>query len=222
MSDPVAQTLPGDAYRTTDHEDQGLDVLLEQYRHKVRIPAWLTVYLDEVQALEDAAYDVLLKRIFDNASGAQLDALGRIVGEPRRSLDDTSFKIFIRARILINRSTGTAPQILAILALLSATTVLFNECFPAAMLLEFTAVPDRDVTLIATLLRQAKAGGCWLGVVAPPIVTSPNLAILFEMNSVGDANNASRAWGDANVTSTAYGLWSDGVYTPRVELPPWF
>lgn len=56
---------------------------LMQFRQSPVFQALLSAFASEVQALLDAAHDVLSLRQIDLAEGEQLNALGRIVGQPR-------------------------------------------------------------------------------------------------------------------------------------------
>ncbi len=197
--------------RVLDHVEQGLALLLDQYKYKPRLEAWLSAYLRQVQELENATYDVIILRLLDVATGAQLATLGKIVGQPNsENLGDDEYRIFIRARILINRSTGDMTGILAVLDLISDTPLTANEYFPASMLFEFEEFLDHDPELVATMLRDAKAAGVWLGVVVPTALPINQ----FLYMSVGDTSVSTHAYGDSENPDT-FGLLSDGVFTPR-------
>jgi len=157
-----------DLTRVTDHVEQGLALLLDQYKRKPRIEAWVRSYLRQVQVLEDAAFDVRVKRLLDNAEGVLLDVIGRIVGEPRRSRGDDVYRLFIAARIRINRSKGGAQDVLAVLAIIAGgTPTHFDERSPAVMLIEFQEPTEHDPVLLLGMLRDTKAGGMGLRMLAP-------------------------------------------------------
>lgn len=178
--------------RITDHVEQGLALLITQYRGKPRLAAWTSAYLRQVQVLEDAIYDVLIKRMIDNASGEQLDVVGRIVGEPRDDNDDANLRIFINARIRMNRSRGNSDDVLAVLQLISATPVRFAEYRAATIFIGALVVTDRDPVLIYNRMHGTKAGGVKLTFVVPTTNTRALLA-----RSVGDADDPLHAAGDA-------------------------
>lgn len=111
MADPVAVAapVPGDAlYR--DHAEQMLERLPDQFRSKTdatnNIAKMLTAISVPVQDLETACQQVLRQRSIDNAIGAQLDAIGRIVNEARGGADDDNYRRRVRARISVHRSKG--------------------------------------------------------------------------------------------------------------------
>jgi len=216
--------------RVVDHVEQGLDLLITQYIGRTRMENWLAAYLRQVQQLEDAIYDVLIKRMIDIATGAQLAAIGRIVQQPN-SLDfaDEQYRVVIRARIRANRSLGRSIDVLEVLGMLDgATPAQYDDFHPASNLLEFWAIPDLDIEFLAAFLRDAKAAGCWLGIIVPTDLLS-NTFMWTGVHGANDTDSppdglplsnpetddAALGWGDANDLLTTEGLLSDGVYTPR-------
>lgn len=192
--------------RVTSHVEDGLDLFLEQFKNRPRFAGWLKSYLRQVQLLDDAIYDVIVARLIDRAVGAQLDQIGRLVGERRKDRDDPTYRIFIRARILINRSNGTTPELLAILALVTETHFTFAEYQPATWGIEFDEEPEYDPLLLYTMLHQAKAGGVNLHFVSP--TTTEDMQ--FRWSSVGDVNDPDQGYGDAADPDT-FGLLSDAL-----------
>lgn len=197
----------------TDHVERGLSRLIEQYQGRPRLEAWVRSYLREVQALSDAAWDVLVSRLIDDSEGAQLDVLGKIVGEARGDLDDETYRVFIRTRIRINQSNGQPEDIIAVLLLIAPDTAyLFNEYYPAAMAVELLEEPGISPEKLLDLLLQTKAGGVHLTVVSP--TADEDTRFLF-----GDADDpgvltdtSMNGCGDADDPAT-FGLLSDAVTT---------
>lgn len=192
--------------RFPDHVEQGLELLLEQFKGKPRIAAWLKSYLRQCQLLEDATYDVIIKRLIDNAEGDQLDVIGRIVGEERLGRTDAIFKLFISARIRINRSKGAIQDLIDVLSIVSETAYRLDELFPASIHIEFGAVPETDPVLLFGMMHDTKAGGIGLRMTAP--TTTADKVFIF--SNAGDADVADNGFGDANNPDT-FGLLSDAV-----------
>lgn len=101
----------------------------------------LSVYLGQAQEAEDMLIDLLNKsgpagNLF-RMEGAQLDAYGLLVGEPRINASDPNYRKRIFGRILVNNSRGTINDIIDIAsrfadALIgSVPTVQLTEKFPA-------------------------------------------------------------------------------------------
>jgi hypothetical protein len=181
--------------RVIDHTEQGLGLLITQYRGKPLLKAWASAYLRQVQLLEDAIFDVLIKRMLDKAVGEQLRVIGRIVGEEPNDNDDATFKIMINARIRINRSRGNTDDVLAVLALISATPVLFKEYRNACLFLGSLVIPDRDPVLIYSKLHETKAAGVKLTYVVP--TTNTKSATPRSVGAIVTANDPTHAAGSS-------------------------
>lgn len=153
--------------RIISHVGDGLDRLLTQYKGRPRLKGWASAYLRQVQVLEDAAYDVLIARMIDNAIGVQLDVIGRIVGEFRSGRVDTVYRRFLRARIRINRSQGNTQDVLDVLAIITSTPLFFTEYQPACLYIALSQIADEDPVLLYSMLRDTKAGGVKLVFIVP-------------------------------------------------------
>ena len=122
-------------------------------------------YVDEVQALDAAATDLLTSTGLDSAEGVQLDGLGQIIGLDRAGLSDTLYRSLLRAYIRVNTSAGTIEQLNEIARLASNTTTAdqafgLSESFPADFVLAFTtALPVGIGAIVAEAVYQGKAAG---------------------------------------------------------------
>ena len=143
-----------------DHVEQGLALLLSQYKDKPRIAALLSSYLRRVQELETAIFDVLIKRLIDNAVDEQLKVIGRIVGQFNEGgWDDDTYRLFIKARIRANKSNGHGDDVIDVLNLVEAADFVLSEVYPAAMYVDFETVTDADPMILMELARRAKGSG---------------------------------------------------------------
>lgn len=99
-----------------DHASLALARLASQFRDKTKVQGLLTAVSNEVQAVEDAFWDLYLQqRDVTAATGQQLDNLGDLVGAPVRGLrTDVQLMARIVAQIAINKSTGDSADIYAI------------------------------------------------------------------------------------------------------------
>lgn len=199
-----------------DHVEQGLNLLIDQYKGKPRLTGWLKAYLRQVQDLEDAAYDVLIKRLIYNAQDAQLDVIGKIVGELRDGRDGEAYRIGIYARVRINRSRGNVDDVLAVLALITTTPVVFHEYRNACLSLTFLAVTEYDPVAIYKPLSETKAAGVKFTMIVP--TTNTLMLLPMTWNGTSDPDHAV---GDANAPTLAFGLASDVVTLrdPRLPFP---
>jgi hypothetical protein len=117
------------------HVQQGLSRLISSYKDKPLLGALLTSYLKEVQQIENALIQLLNERLPDTAtSTAVLDILGRIVGQPRSGRDNDTYRLWIKARIAVNRGSGTIPELNNILQLVLPSDQafeLYEDSYPA-------------------------------------------------------------------------------------------
>jgi hypothetical protein len=147
--------------QNTDHESATAR-LIEHFT-KPNLVALLASYLEQVQDLENAAFEVLLERIIDNAVGVQLDVLGTIVGQPRTDPDDERYRSLIRGKIAANKSRATPPDVLAIaraLLLPGGETFAIREEPPAQMRIRvIDPLVSLDADLLFLMLNKSRAAG---------------------------------------------------------------
>lgn len=149
----------------TDHADQAKARLSQQFIGKTKVEALVDALLAPIQDLETALWDLLTKRQLDTAEGQQLDDIGEIVGEQRNGRIDTDYRRFISARIAVNRSRGTIPELLSITESIlddGAIDTVFDNDGPATVVLRLggTDVPDTTVLdILIYYLRQTVAAG---------------------------------------------------------------
>jgi len=146
----------------TDHEEQGLALLIEQFRDKPRIEILVRALMAQVQEAEDALWDLSFKRALANAEATQLDALGEIVLLPRNGMDDDTYRAWIGAVHLISRSGGLPEQLLSILSALTpeGTSLRADEYYPAAFRIEvLESISDYLGQALAAIISKARAIG---------------------------------------------------------------
>src|SRR5687768_3990656 len=74
----------------------------------------LAVLATPFQSLESALQQLLTERSIDTAIGAQLDVIGRVVGQKRNGMSDDDYRRYCRARIATNRANGTVENLITI------------------------------------------------------------------------------------------------------------
>jgi hypothetical protein len=142
------------------HMYRGASSALETNTQKV-----LRALLSPAAALESAMRQVLTLRSIDTAVGAQLEAIGDLVGMPRQSVaDDEIYRRYVRAAIATNKSDGVTEDILTIARLVvndgAATLSNKNQGIAAFVLVVGgIAFSDAVATVLVTLLRRAAADG---------------------------------------------------------------
>lgn len=134
---------------------------------KPRIASIVYAFGVQLQELETAIFDVIEDRALDVATNAQLEALGRIVGEPRYGRTDTQYRLAIRGRILANRSNGNWSDLLKLLELMrSGESYTWWE--NQADIVFFSESTDHDLDrIVLDFLRDASGAGVTVNMVAP-------------------------------------------------------
>lgn len=154
---------------TTDHEAEGIALLISQFRDKAKLEILLRAWLEQVQALEDAFWDLYVKRSIDAGEGVMLDVIGRIVGQPRgANAADAAYRPWLRARVLVNKSKGKPEQLIQIVRVVvdedplvfGGVPIRAEELYPASFVLYADAPirPD-DGAGLGQLIGEAKALG---------------------------------------------------------------
>jgi hypothetical protein len=142
------------------HVQLGLSRLLAQYQdyaNHPRVHDFLRTFLIELQNLEDVCWQVFVERWPYTAEGVQLDLLGKIVGQGRGGRTDDAYRLWILARIAVNRSNGKVEELYDILEILGPETMAIQEGWPAELKIAITGVDDGDE--IGDLMSEAVAGG---------------------------------------------------------------
>jgi hypothetical protein len=149
----------------TDHVDQGLGKLIQRFKGRPRFASWCASHLKQAQLLEDACWKFLNSIDIDTADMPRLTLLGKIVGQPVvGSLEQ--FRLYVKVRVLVNRSSGTAPNLIKIARILLGD-IYFRTYQPARIVIEAqTALAGRDPVYSVLLLREAKLAGVALNLVA--------------------------------------------------------
>lgn len=150
------------ATKITDHSDVAESRLLEQFKNDAspNLVKMLRVFIDKVQEKEDMLWELFDERLLSNAIGETLNIYGRIVGQPRNGADDTTYRVRIRARIAINRSSGTINDLLTIAALLTSNDLKFEPKYPAGGILSIIGEQDgTEAKAIAEAIFDARLGG---------------------------------------------------------------
>lgn len=145
----------------SDRAETAKALLIQLFREKENFTDLLSTLTAETQELEDAALALFVAFDPATAEGTQLDGIGAIVGEARQGRTDDLYRIRIRARILINASSGLIDQILEIARLILADdNVTLTQFFPASFRVDSTmAVTDDEATEIGNIIKQSTAAG---------------------------------------------------------------
>lgn len=144
----------------TDHQAQAIARLVSQYRDKTSMRGVVALETAQIQILEDVLWDVIEDSI-DSATGAQLDVWGSIINQSRGPMDDTTYRLWIKARMLVVRCGGRPDDILHTYQQIAPEcTVTLIEQFPAGFVIRLGGVPPAsNPTDLVSFLRMARAAG---------------------------------------------------------------
>lgn len=149
-----------------DFPDRGIARFLEQFKNSPFFAALTRSYLNRVQELEDAIWEVILIRGIESSEGVNLDTIGKIVGRPRFGLIDSDYRVALRAEIRINRSAGTTIDVIdvGVLSIPVGFTFTYDEVPTATIIITVAATLPADpitfdpLVLFGNLVRTKAAG----------------------------------------------------------------
>jgi hypothetical protein len=113
--------------KITTHVSQGLELLLQQFVGKTNLAGLLTIFLNQVQHVEDAVWDVLDRIPYQNADGLTLDNIGALAGESRFGRSDNDYREAIVLRMALNIASGTFNDMINLLTLFGGTRISVEE-----------------------------------------------------------------------------------------------
>lgn len=144
-----------------DHADRAVARLPARHVEDARMVATVRALVAPLQEVEAALFALLTIAAIDSSSGVQLDLLGRVVGQERGSLDDASYRVWLKARQRVNRSSGTIPELLAIVRAVApaVTRVEAIEGYPAGLTVRAFGAPLPLGEEVGALVRSAKVAG---------------------------------------------------------------
>lgn len=156
------------AHKNEAHTTEGQSHLLYQFRDAQRINDFVSAFLDQIQEIENAVWQLYVLRSLSTAEGVQLDGLGDLVGEHRNDRTDAAYRLSIQVRILVNRSDGQMEQLIAIAVLFLGEPVVVqtSEYYPAVVYIEIRSdIGTADPFELFSLLKLARAAGVALHMV---------------------------------------------------------
>jgi len=181
--------------KITTHAEDAVARLLEQFRGGTTLPALVRAFSNQAQAAEDALWDVLVLRRLGTATGAQLDVLGRILGQAREGRADADYVLWLRARMLLNLGSGRPEDLLALFASVTqgSTTLQLEEQFPASIVLRVGSASTVDPAQAAAILQLAKAGG--VRAILESATSIDTTSFAFDTNDAGYGDSTNGAVG---------------------------
>lgn len=136
--------------------DEGEAMLLHQFSQspvlKALIRALVNPFAEAYAELEKLHHG----RYIDNAQGATLDVIGKIVGQERLGMSDEDYRPWIKVAIYLNNSSGTAENMLALLSILfnKMPPVRLQEYAPNDVIFTFFENPKFPVKTLFSIMRK--------------------------------------------------------------------
>ena len=156
--------LPESTYdHIEDFAEKAWDRFPFRYTGKRRIRALVKALADGTQILEDLIYDVLMSEFIDSATGEALDTWGELAGATRGPLVDSVYRKIVKARMLVNVTSGKTDELIQIYEIATAPSdVRWWDHYPAG----FRLTAHRKSPMSAPrrrrfreLMEDAKGGG---------------------------------------------------------------
>jgi hypothetical protein len=126
---PPTGTAPGLVYQP-DHASEAESRLLAQFDDSAKLHALVRALVSPLQQLEQDAFGVIAAFDLATVQGAQLDAVGGLVGEARQGRADAHFRAYVQARVLSNSADGTASTLYQIARTLLGDNALTLRLVP--------------------------------------------------------------------------------------------
>jgi hypothetical protein len=129
--------------KITDYQQRLRDDMLSQFFGDPVHEAISDAIALELQRFENVAYDVLTKRLIDNAVGDILDVFGRIARVDRLGRTDDEYRAVIQVVLVAHDSDGGVDQILWIFNQLTEAVVEYRIYPPASYRLVYETDPSK-------------------------------------------------------------------------------
>lgn len=137
--------------------DEAESLMLYQFSTSQKLKA-LTRAL--VKPFHDADNEIAKIRngyCISQASGATLDIIGDIVGQPRGGMNDEDYRPWIKVAICLNHSAGSAENVFSILNILfgKKPPISMEEYPPGDVIVTFFEYPKFSTTTLFAIVRSA-------------------------------------------------------------------
>lgn len=132
--------------RIDDYFAHSKDLFIQVFRDKPRLNVILKAFARQADELEAVFWQILDARNIDKAVGIQLDIIGKLVGQPRVGTDDEVYRLYLKARIRSNRSSGKNIDIFALMELmLGVDTFEIRDLYPASFVADALVAIDPEL-----------------------------------------------------------------------------
>ena len=171
--------------------------LTDLYRDKPVTRALAEVLAERFAHEDEVELELYERQWLDSATGELLDACGEVVGEPRSGRSDDLFRVWIRARIRINRTQGKISDSYRLVRLIAGggATVRYEPTPPAAYLMHVEGT-DVDPIELYKLLDAVRPAGVQMNLVYTPNGETENIFTLSDTGST-ESGDSDEGLGDS-------------------------
>ena len=141
----------------------------QEYKASPRICGVIATHAGQIQELDDALWqlaterylDVTVDSVYYEAVGIQLDVIGSILAESRGAMTDDEYRLVLKAKIRLIKSSGTVEELVAIFhALFPLATITVTTRPPAYVSVHVSGVITATEGAIGRrMCRQGRAAG---------------------------------------------------------------
>jgi hypothetical protein len=161
-----------------NHIQRALSLLREQYKGDDAFKAQISIFVQQIQDLEDILHEAYTTVNIENAFGKILDDIGENHGEYRRGVSDEEYRRNIYTRIAINNG-GCDPEfiITTVKKLTNAVSIQYTDLYPANYGLNIKT--DNFNSSIIPLIQSLSPAG-----VGEPVITVSSTGSPFVFSEV--------------------------------------
>lgn len=118
-----------------DYKAEALSLLLPQFDNSPKLKGLIEGSLEPSTSFQSGLNQLIDAYSLNNAEGLQLDRIGKLLNVERQDRSDTDYRAAIKARIIINKSTGSGKNLIEMLKLVLGDDAEFRvvEQFPASV-----------------------------------------------------------------------------------------
>jgi hypothetical protein len=185
--------------------------MLAQFQGQPNFEGQLRSFLVQVQEIEVMLFSLMAERYLSTAVGAQLDGIGRVVGEPRSGKNDLDYRVALQGRIIRNRANSRIEDIHTLFGLLLPGFSFTLTENPSGTVAHFFYEIDQALTpndpspaVLNAQLQDAKGAGIRVNLLYGNSPQDESFTY-----ASGDVAEASAAQGYGNDAGTSGGHYRD-------------
>ena len=174
-------------------ETDAIDLLIDQWRSQPDFLKLVSIFLEEIQEIENELEPLQSSLILNTAVGAALRQLGRVVGV-REALPDEELRLKMLVQIRIDRSRGEVIDVFELIWLiLPGTSLTVRDSYPAGYTVIVLEPIDLNLLgLLSATNEKSRSAGVrfrWITASSRPAGTR------FKLSGVATVTNAATGFG---------------------------